>query len=116
MPKSEAAVNYAKVIELIMNSVGNTAVGKVAFVMDTLLVVKHPDESGDSALMCKQLTRMEQDYLNQNQHLLGTPANLLKHLSGVAANQIVQTSEVADQHSLPYQPAGLLPEPTEGES
>jgi len=96
MPKSESTAKYAEAIERIMNSVGkNASTERVAFLMDTLLVVKFPGPDGTPVVICKQLSRTEQDALNANHELMVDPEKLLFGLKEVVSGQLPSPTSAA---------------------
>lgn len=82
--RTESIIKHAECIERVMNAVGKDGTAsKVAFLMDTLLVMKYPDQDGKPVLVCTQIARAERDAIVSNPDLMVSPERLLERLAAI---------------------------------
>lgn len=81
VPMSKVASEYALAIERIMNALSKPETpARVAFVMDSLLVLRYPGPDGAGAVVVKQLSREEVRRLAVEPSLMNSPQDLLSKL------------------------------------
>lgn len=81
IPLSKVVSEYALAIERIVTALGKAeGPARVAIVLDSLLVLRHPTSDGTGVLVVKQLTREEQRRLAAEPSLMSSPQELLSKL------------------------------------
>lgn len=87
-PKSEVALDYSTFVANIMNAMGQAnGIDNVAFILDTMLIVRFKAPDGTSSMVCKQLTRDEQDALASSPGVLTDPRAIVEILARVQAER-----------------------------